>query len=129
MQPVADERDKDGEMNGYFRGLGVMAINALTLSAPAEAQTNLNAPDLSFPKEANELSLFSPLAMGVWKPEGNGPFPAVIILHSCGGVKGQIGHWRKEAIKRGYVAFVVDSFSSQARPPADRWRPSRWTVA
>jgi dienelactone hydrolase len=105
-------------MNLYFRGLGVTAITAaLALSAPSEAQTNLNdAPDLTFPKEASELSLFSPLAMGIWKPEGNGPFPAVIILHSCGGVKGQIGHWRKEAIKRGYVAFVVDSFSSRGSP-------------
>ncbi len=103
-------------MNAH-RGLGVTAITAvLCLAARVEAQTNLNAPDLDFPKEASVLSFFSPLAMGIWKPEGNGPFPAVILVHSCGGVKGQIGHWRKEAIKRGYVAFVMDSFSSRGSP-------------
>jgi dienelactone hydrolase len=54
--------------------------------------------------------------MGIWKPPGIGPFPAVIIVHSCGGVKGSIEYWRKEAIKRGYVAFVIDSFSSRGSP-------------
>lgn len=104
-------------MNLLMRGLGATAFAAvLGLSAAAEAQTDLNAPDLVFPREANELSLFSPLAMGIWKPEGNGPFPAVIIVHSCGGVKGQIGYWRKEAIKRGYVVLVMDSFSSRGSP-------------
>ena len=42
-------------------------------------------PDLAFPKEAGELSLFSPIAMGVWKPEGDGPHPAVIWCTAAAG--------------------------------------------
>jgi len=83
---------------------------------PVFAQSNPSHPDLVFPKAANELSVFSPLTMGIWKPAGDGPFPALIIVHSCGGMKQQIGYWRKEAIKRGYVAFVIDAFSSRGSP-------------
>jgi len=102
-------------MKLHFRMLGATALIA-ALSIPAEAQTNLNAPDLTFPSEASELSMFSQLSMGIWKPEGNGPFPAVIIVHSCAGVKGHIAHWRKEAVRRGYAAFVMDSFTARGSP-------------
>src|SRR6266852_3030877 len=44
------------------------------------------------------------------KPKGEGPFPALIIVHTRGGLSQQISFWRKEAIRRGYVAFVLDSF-------------------
>jgi len=64
-------------------------------------------PDLAFPKEASSLSFFSPIAMGLWKPDGAGPFPAV---------KRQLGHWRGEAIKRGYVVLIIDSFTSRGSP-------------
>src|SRR5207245_166123 len=69
-------------------------------------------PDLVFPRESKELGFFpSPVEMGIWKPKGEGPFPALIIVHTCAGLKQQqIGFWRKEAIRRGYAAFVLDSF-------------------
>jgi dienelactone hydrolase len=117
MQNFDNAPDWRKEVNLHLRGLGATAVAAiLGVSATAEAQTNLNAPDLVFPGKASELSMFSPLAMGIWKPEGDGPFPAVIIVHSCGGVKGHIGYWRKEAIKRGYVVLVMDSFTSRGSP-------------
>ncbi len=43
-------------------------------------------PDLEFPSKAKELSFFSGLGMGIWKPKGNGPFPAIVLVHTCGGV-------------------------------------------
>ncbi len=75
------------------------------------AQQRPAQPDLSFPKEAKELGFFSSLEMGIWKPKGQGPFPALIIVHSCAGLRQQISYWRKEAVRRGYVVFVIDSFS------------------
>ena len=75
-----------------------------------------NEADLEFPSKAKELSFFSGLGMGIWKPKGNGPFPAVLIVHTCGGVTEHIGYWRKEAVKRGFVAFVIDSFTSRGSP-------------
>lgn len=65
--------------------------------------------DLTFPTEANELSIFSPLAMAIYKPAGAGPFPAVLIVHTCGGLRPEIRDWTKLALENGYVAFVLDS--------------------
>jgi dienelactone hydrolase len=93
-------------------------ITALMLvsASSVSAQVQHKQPDLAFPNEARELSTLSPIAMGIWKPEGDGPFPAVILVHSCGGMKQQLGFWRKEAIKRGYVAFIMDAFTSRGSP-------------
>ena len=84
-----------------------------------------HAPDLTFPRSASELSFFSQLTMGIWKPPGDGPFPAVILVHSCAGLTKQgLAFWRKEAIKRGYVTFVVDSFSSRGSPNCQPMPPA-----
>lgn len=99
-------------MNSTVCKLVVSIVMALSVGA-ASAQSNPSHPDLVFPNEANELSFLSSISMGIWKPAGDGPFPALIIVHSCGGLKQQIGYWRKEAVKRGYVAFVIDAFSSR----------------
>jgi dienelactone hydrolase len=95
---------------------GAFATFVLAFASPLSAQVQHAHPDLAFPKEASELSLFSPIAMGIWKPEGAGPFPALILVHSCGGMKQQLGNWRKEAIKRGYVVLIIDAFSSRGSP-------------
>jgi dienelactone hydrolase len=47
------------------------------------------------------------------KPEGNGPFPAVILLHGCSGVEdGKVRNeaWSNRLVKWGYVTLQVDSF-------------------
>lgn len=67
------------------------------------------APDLKFPAEAKELSASSPLAMAIYKPAGAGPFPALILVHTCGGLRPEMSNWAKQALSRGYVVFVIDS--------------------
>ncbi|HYT32891.1 MAG TPA: dienelactone hydrolase family protein [Thermoanaerobaculia bacterium] len=67
------------------------------------------APDLKFPDEATELSASSPLAMAIYKPAGAGRFPALILVHTCGGLRPEIRNWTKQALSRGYVVFVIDS--------------------
>jgi dienelactone hydrolase len=66
-------------------------------------------PDLKFPEQAHELSSSSPLEMAIYKPQGAGPFPAVVIVHSCGGLRPEMRTWSKAALDRGYVVFVMDS--------------------
>src|SRR3989304_5000392 len=56
-----------------------------------------------------------PLQVPAWeyRPEGAGPFPAVVLLHGCHGVMGpnpEGGRWFRG---RGYVALVVDSWSAR----------------
>lgn len=47
------------------------------------------------------------------KPEGSGPFPAVIVLHDCGGVSPKDRDWAKRLAGWGYVAVLPDSFGSR----------------
>lgn len=53
----------------------------------------------------------------VVKPEGAGPFPAVVILHDCSGLgprsSGSPGRWAAELVKQGYVVAMPDSFSTR----------------
>ena len=54
------------------------------------------------------------------KPEGSGPFPAVVIMHDCSGLgprsSGAPGRWAKELVGRGYVVIMPDSFSTRGFP-------------
>jgi len=48
------------------------------------------------------------------KPDGNGPFPAVVYLHGCNGLSNIVRQRMAELITGwGYVALVVDSFASR----------------
>ena len=44
------------------------------------------------------------------RPDGPGPFPAVVLLHGCAGIEAQAFRWARWLAERGYVALVVDSF-------------------
>ena len=44
------------------------------------------------------------------KPEGDGPFPAVVLLHGCGGIRPREAGWREWFNSRDFVALSVDSF-------------------
>lgn len=46
----------------------------------------------------------------LYKPEGNGPFPAVVVLHGCSGVDYHHRAWAKQIKEWGYIALIVDSF-------------------
>lgn len=73
------------------------------------------ARDLQFPAEPVALLSIERPQMALFKPEGAGPFPALVLLHQCGGLgtarwrnESMLG-WAKEAVARGYVALLVDS--------------------
>jgi len=54
------------------------------------------------------------------KPEGPGPFPAVVIMHDCSGLgprsSGAPGRWAGELVGRGYVVLMPDSFTTRGHP-------------
>jgi dienelactone hydrolase len=50
------------------------------------------------------------IAATLVRPPGDGPFPAVVQLHGCGGIEAQSFRWARWFANRGYVALVVDSF-------------------
>ena len=49
----------------------------------------------------------------VYRPAGMGPFPAVILLHGCEGVRSKDTRWAEAFREQGYVALVVDSLSGR----------------
>jgi dienelactone hydrolase len=47
------------------------------------------------------------------RPDGAGPFPAVVLLHGCHGVSASTRDWARWFRERGYVALVVDSWAAR----------------
>jgi dienelactone hydrolase len=49
------------------------------------------------------------------RPDGEGPFPAVVVMHDCSGLgapsSGAPMRWAKELLSQGYVALIPDSFT------------------
>ena len=45
------------------------------------------------------------------RPDGAGPFPAVVLMHGCHGVSDSNLQWAEWFRARGYVALVVDSWT------------------
>jgi len=80
---------------------------APTLSGPSITTTTPNGTSEQIPVELS-------------KPEGSGPFPAVVIMHDCSGLgprsSGAPGRWTKELVGRGYVVIMPDSFSTRGFP-------------
>jgi dienelactone hydrolase len=70
------------------------------------------AKDLTFPKAPTPAA---DARMGLHKPSGAGPFPAIVMHHQCSGLgsasrpnKSMVS-WAKEAVAKGYVVLLVDS--------------------
>ncbi len=68
-----------------------------------------SAPDLRF-DAPKTLRFFSTFSNAIFKPEGDGPFPAIVHFHTCGGIDSYRGrYWTEAAIEAGFVVLVLDS--------------------
>jgi dienelactone hydrolase len=87
----------------------MLAILAWMLIAPASAQETIEIPN------GDE----KPLKGLLFRPEGPGPFPAVIALHGCGGLGagGKLGarhaDWAGRLKAQGMIVLFPDSFGSR----------------
>lgn len=95
-----------------MRRLICLLFVALLAPALASAQAAVKFPSSRLPG----LTDNAVVSASLHKPDGNGPFPAVIVLHDCGGVEGHVTRWAKLLVSWGYVAIVPDSFGSRALP-------------
>ena len=50
------------------------------------------------------------LTGSLYRPSGDGPFPAVVVMHGCGGVAPNAIAWAQWLRAEGYAALVLDSF-------------------
>jgi dienelactone hydrolase len=46
----------------------------------------------------------------LYRPQGAGPFPAIVLAHNCAGVSDSTGVWGKRLADWGYVVLAPDSF-------------------
>jgi dienelactone hydrolase len=82
---------------------------ALGASGAFAAPEHVDIPD-------GELTLHATL----YRPEGAGPFPAVVALHDCGGLNQRpntqaqlYSEWAKTLVSDGFVVLFPDSFGSR----------------
>lgn len=71
----------------------------------------------------------------LFKPEGDGPFPAVIALHGCGGLTGgtepvlpRYRDWAERLVKNGSAVLLPDSYGSRGLGPQCRVKERRLTA-
>ncbi|HVZ45510.1 MAG TPA: dienelactone hydrolase family protein [Ramlibacter sp.] len=74
------------------------------------------ADDLVFPASPSSFGLFAAPKLALYKPDGVGPFPALVLMHQCGGLRARNGwqnrsilDWAQRGVAKGYVVLVVDS--------------------
>src|SRR6266550_4253968 len=86
-----------------------VAVAACLLIAGCAGTT----PDMSITSTTSGVTAHIPVTVS--KPDGPGPFPAVVVMHDCSGVgpgsSGAPGRWAKELVSRGYVVVMPDSFT------------------
>ena len=81
-----------------------LADCSVTISGPSIATTSPNGASEQIP-------------VTLLKPDGQGPFPAVVIMHDCSGLgprsSGAPGRWGNELLGQGYVVLIPDSFTTR----------------
>lgn len=94
---------------------GAMAVflsSAVVLgSAPsAKAARGLIKIPASMPHVGGSISLNAE----IFRPTGTGPFPAIVLMHGCGGWQSAVRHSLRQHAKfmssKGYVVLSLDSF-------------------
>ncbi|MBM3554866.1 MAG: prolyl oligopeptidase [Alphaproteobacteria bacterium] len=88
-------------------------VQAQVLSSQQYLSLIRPIPPLAFPDQPIEGEPAAVPRMGIYKPSGPGPFAAVLLHHTCGGVMEHIGVWTKLLLGSGYVVFVLDSLSQR----------------
>ena len=95
--------------------LGVCLALCLAVSAIPSAAATAPAP----PGTLAAFRTLDPLLDGLvpgtlYRPAGAGPFPAVVLLHGCGGLGASIYAWGRWLQAAGYEALVVNSMAPRS---------------
>ena len=56
----------------------------------------------------------------MFTPESDGRYPAVILLHTIGGMKSHVTDFAKKLSEQGYVTLAVDYFSGRGSLEYDK---------
>ncbi len=88
-------------------------IEAVTIRSALHASTDLRAPGSDASSGQPNQAQGEELKAYLSKPEGKGPFPAIVVLHGCGGLSERFKSALTERlVSWGYVTLVIDSFAN-----------------
>jgi len=100
--------------------LVILVIFGLTACATMQGDVKKDIPpgasafsnkDISFKGTTKTPSGgFVTLTGKLTKPQGEGPFPAVVLMHGCAGISKATDTWADRLASWGYVAIELDSF-------------------
>ncbi|SEP21209.1 Dienelactone hydrolase [Rhodopseudomonas pseudopalustris] len=71
------------------------------------------ATDLTFPNHPETSADVDPPRMALLKPAGDGPFPAIVLVHQCSGLNPAVLAWVRRAISRDYAVLLLDSLTAR----------------
>jgi dienelactone hydrolase len=101
------------------RSIFVLAVLFGVLETP-EARALLAYTHVSVSVPSTTDGVPQDLPTELYKPEGNGPFPAIVIMHDCSGLgprsSGSPVHWAQLLATEGYVVALPDSFAPRGFP-------------
>lgn len=99
-----------------MRQLAALILAATAFAAPLSAAP---APEqVEIVREGTKLKGY------LYRPQGSGPFPAIVALHNCDGLAGQrtpfarrYRDWGERFVAAGYVVLFPDSFGARNLGP------------
>lgn len=104
--------------NAQFAPAAPGSMEAASRPVPPGALDRFVKPfaALKFDSEMKTLGVGSSLGNSVLRPAGSGPFPAVVVTHSCGGVdQPQLRERAAELLAAGYAVLMLDSFKPRGQ--------------
>ncbi|HXP91879.1 MAG TPA: dienelactone hydrolase family protein [Candidatus Binatia bacterium] len=81
----------------------IFAVALLSIAQAQSARESVTFPSL-------DTNFKGQLTATLYRPAGPGPFPAMVLLHTCGGPQKHEQDWGGWFAVNGYEALVVDSF-------------------
>src|ERR1700686_5157997 len=94
--------------------LAALAVAASLAGGAAAAPAAVTPSAIEIPQDGRVLKAM------LFKPDGPGPFPAVVGLHSCAGLLARGGvvasryrDWAQHLVKAGFVVLYPDSYGSR----------------
>jgi dienelactone hydrolase len=98
--------------------LTLAALLGAAQGGEVRADTGSGEELVTFASEPRQVPKPAGLEGVLLRPVGEGPFPGVVLLHGCSGLRTGSGaiqakprFWAEHLRDRGYVALLVDSFS------------------
>jgi dienelactone hydrolase len=89
------------------RALLVLLGVLLTATPVLPHATDTSSVEVSFPSIIES----SPRLTGrLYRPDGPGPFPSLVMLHGCAGISTRQNWWAETLRSWGYLTLAVDSF-------------------